>query len=141
MLPWSFSEEAAAEKHMAQLQHNMLVVGAKTSVLSIINGGGKWHEISISADPLYQTVLIAAEKAFWRAVERSADSDEAGHAFQSEAGRCSELMPARDSDSKPATWCIARQVVCDDHLLEWRGQAAGSGARFFRRLSPLSSMR
>jgi len=40
MLPWSFSEEAAAEKHMAQLQHNMLVVGAKTSVLSIINGGG-----------------------------------------------------------------------------------------------------
>jgi hypothetical protein len=27
MLPWSFSEEAAAEKHMAQLQHNMLVAG------------------------------------------------------------------------------------------------------------------
>src|SRR6202163_3209837 len=25
MLPWSFSEEGAAEKHMAQLQHNMLV--------------------------------------------------------------------------------------------------------------------
>ena len=23
MLPWSFSEEMAAEKHMAQLQHNM----------------------------------------------------------------------------------------------------------------------
>jgi predicted phage-related endonuclease len=69
MLPWSFSEEAAAEKHMAQLQHNMLVVGAKMSVLSIINGGGKWHKISIAADPLYQTVLIAAEKAFWRAVE------------------------------------------------------------------------
>ena len=70
-----------------------------------------------------------------------ADSDEAGHAFQSEAGRCSELMPARYSDAKPATWCIARQVVCDDHLLEWRGQAADSGVRFFRRLSPLSSMR
>jgi predicted phage-related endonuclease len=42
MLPWSFSEEAAAEKHMAQLQHNMLVAGTKKSVLSIINGGGKW---------------------------------------------------------------------------------------------------
>ena len=25
MLPWNFSEEAAAEKHMAQLQHNMWV--------------------------------------------------------------------------------------------------------------------
>src|SRR3981081_3669078 len=66
MLPWSFSEEAAAEKHMAQLQHNMLVVGTKKSVLSIINGGGKWVELSIDADPIYQTILIAAEKAFWR---------------------------------------------------------------------------
>src|ERR1700704_4284831 len=69
MLPWSFSEEGAAEKHMAQLQHNMLVMGTKKSVLSIINGGGKWVELSIEADPIYQTILIAAEKAFWRAVK------------------------------------------------------------------------
>jgi predicted phage-related endonuclease len=69
MLPWSFSEEAAVEKHMAQLQHNMLVAGSGKSVLSIINGGGKWVEISIDADPSYQTILIAAEKAFWRAVK------------------------------------------------------------------------
>lgn len=69
MLPWSFSEGAAAEKHMAQLQHNMLVAETKTSVLSIINGGGKWVELTIEADPIYQTVLIAAEKAFWRAVK------------------------------------------------------------------------
>lgn len=68
MLPWSFSEEAAAEKHAAQLQHNMLVTGTRRSVLSIINGGGKWVEISIEADPIYQTILIAAEKAFWNAV-------------------------------------------------------------------------
>jgi hypothetical protein len=45
MLPWSFSEEAAAEKHMAQLQHNMWVTNAKGAVLSIITGGGKWVEI------------------------------------------------------------------------------------------------
>jgi predicted phage-related endonuclease len=69
MLPWSFSEEATAEKHMAQLQHNMLVAGTKKSVLSIINGGGKWVELSVEADPIYQTILIAAEKAFWRAVK------------------------------------------------------------------------
>ncbi len=69
MLPWSFSEEAAAEKHMAQLQHNMLVADTRKSVLSIINGGGQWVEISIDADPIYQTVLIAAEKAFWHAVK------------------------------------------------------------------------
>jgi predicted phage-related endonuclease len=49
MLPWSFSEEAAAEKHTAQLQHNMLVAGTRKSVLSIINGGGKWVELSIEA--------------------------------------------------------------------------------------------
>ena len=51
MLPWSFSEEAAAEKYMPQLQHNMWVVAARASVLSVITGGGKWVEIKIHADP------------------------------------------------------------------------------------------
>jgi predicted phage-related endonuclease len=69
MLPWSFSEEAAAEKHMAQLQHNMWVTNATAAVLSIITGGGKWVEIRISADPLYQHLLLTAEKKFWRCVE------------------------------------------------------------------------
>src|SRR6266566_3073614 len=69
MLPWSFSEEAAAEKHMAQLQHNMWVTNAKMAVLSVITGGGKWVEITISADPLYQHLLLTAEKKFWRCVE------------------------------------------------------------------------
>src|SRR6202140_5179106 len=69
MLPWPFSEEAPAEKHMAQLQHNMWVTNAKTAALSIITGGGKWVELSISADPLYQHVLLTVEKKFWRCVE------------------------------------------------------------------------
>jgi predicted phage-related endonuclease len=68
MLPWSFSEEFAAEKHMAQLQHNMWVTNARTAALSIITGGGKWVEISIAADPLYQHLLLTAEKKFWRCV-------------------------------------------------------------------------
>jgi predicted phage-related endonuclease len=34
MLPWSFSEEMAAERHMAQLQHNMWVTNATAAVLS-----------------------------------------------------------------------------------------------------------
>jgi predicted phage-related endonuclease len=68
MLPWAFSEQAAAEKCMAQLQHNMTVVGSKTSVLSIITGGGKWVEMAIAADPVYQTAMMYAERAFWRAV-------------------------------------------------------------------------
>lgn len=69
MLPWNFSEEEAAEKHMAQLQHNMWVVAARTAVLSIITGGGKWVEITIHADPLYQHLLLTAEKKFWRCVQ------------------------------------------------------------------------
>jgi predicted phage-related endonuclease len=69
MLPWSFSEEVAAEKYMPQLQHNMWVVNARTAVLSIITGGGKWVEVKTSADPLYQHLLLTAEKKFWRCVE------------------------------------------------------------------------
>jgi predicted phage-related endonuclease len=56
MLPWSFLEEAAAEKYMPQLQHNMWVIASRSSVLSVITGGGKWsrsrftliHSISTS---------------------------------------------------------------------------------------------
>ena len=69
MLPWSFSEEAAAEKYMPQLQHNMWVVAARSAVLSVITGGGKWLEIKTHADPLYQHLIVTAERKFWRCVE------------------------------------------------------------------------
>jgi predicted phage-related endonuclease len=68
MLPWSFSEEAAVEKYMPQLQHNMWVTQLRTAVLSIITGGGKWVEITVPVDPLYLSVLVAAEKKFWHCV-------------------------------------------------------------------------
>src|SRR6266581_9680325 len=58
MLPWSFSEEVAAEKHMAQVQHNMWITHVKLAVLSVITGGGKWVEITIPADSLYQHLLL-----------------------------------------------------------------------------------
>jgi len=69
MLPWSFSEEAAAAKYMPQLQHNMWVVTARTAVLSVITGGGQWVEITTAADPLYQHLIVTAERKFWRCVE------------------------------------------------------------------------
>jgi hypothetical protein len=83
MLPWSFSEEAAAEKYMAQVQHNMWVTHLRTSVLSIITGGGKWVEITIPMDPLYLSVLISAEKKFWRCVQ----SGETPHLINAEPPR------------------------------------------------------
>jgi predicted phage-related endonuclease len=69
MLPWYFSEEAAAAKYMPQLQHNMWVVAARSAVLSVITGGGKWVEITAHADPLYQHLIVTAERKFWRCVE------------------------------------------------------------------------
>jgi YqaJ-like viral recombinase domain len=83
MLPWSFSEEAAAEKYMAQVQHNMWVTHLRSSVLSIITGGGKWVEIAIPMDPLYLTVLVSAEKKFWRCVQ----SGEVPHLIMAEPPR------------------------------------------------------
>ena len=83
MLPWSFSEEGAAEKYMPQLQHNMWVTNLRTSVLSIITGGGKWVEIAIPVDPLYLSVLVSAEKKFWRCVQ----SGETPHLINAEPPR------------------------------------------------------
>jgi predicted phage-related endonuclease len=83
MLPWSFSEEAAAEKYMAQLQHNMWVTHLRSSVLSVITGGGKWVEIAIPMDPLYLSVLVSAEKKFWRCVQ----SGEVPHVINAEPPR------------------------------------------------------
>jgi hypothetical protein len=38
-------------------------------VLSVITGGGKWVEILAHADPLYQHLIVTAERRFWRCVE------------------------------------------------------------------------
>jgi hypothetical protein len=73
MLPWAFSEEAAAEKHMAQLQHNMWVTNSCSAVLSIITGGGKWVELTVHADPPlptpppYRREEVLALRPEWRA--------------------------------------------------------------------------
>jgi hypothetical protein len=73
MLPWSFSEEGAVQKYAPQLQHNMWVVAARNSVLSVITGGGKWVEIKVHSDPLYQHLdrhrraEVLALRREWRA--------------------------------------------------------------------------
>ena len=47
----------------------MWVTHLRASVLSIITGGGKWVEIAIPMDPLYLSILVSAEKKFWRCVQ------------------------------------------------------------------------
>ena len=78
MLPWSFSEDRAAEKYMAQLQHNMWVTNAPEGVLSILTGGGKWVEMLKELAPSVARVGVlmhpetAAHAAFWREAETAA---------------------------------------------------------------------
>src|SRR5471032_2239970 len=86
MLPWTFSEEAAAEKHMAQLQHNMWVIASRMAVLSIITGGGKWVEMTIPADPLYQHLLLTREEVLALRGERRDPSFVRGRAAPTAAG-------------------------------------------------------
>ena len=70
MLPWSFSEEAAAQKYMPQLQHNMWLVAAK-------DGRAVGHDRrrqmggdrGTRVDPLYQHLIVTAERKLWRCVE------------------------------------------------------------------------
>jgi predicted phage-related endonuclease len=108
MLPWTFSEETAARKHMAQVQHNMWVTNAKTVALSIITGGGKWVEIEISADSLYQHLLLTAEKKFWRCVE----TGEPPRLFDAEPPR-PRIVAARTVDmSNSNSWAAFADLFC-----------------------------
>jgi predicted phage-related endonuclease len=116
MLPWSFSEGAAAEKYMAQVQHNMWVTHLRSSVLSIITGGGKWVEIAIPMDPLYLSVLVSAEKKFWRCVQ----SGEAPHLINAEAPRprieATRIVDMSASNSWAefaALFCSTREAFLD----------------------------
>ena len=54
---------------MPQLQLNVWVTNLRSSMSSIITGGGRWVEMTIPADALYQHLLLTAEKKFWRCVE------------------------------------------------------------------------
>jgi predicted phage-related endonuclease len=120
MLPWTFSEEAAAEKHMAQLQHNMWVIAARTAVLSIITGGGKWVEITIPADPLYQHLLLTAERKFWRCVE----TGEPPRLFNIEPPR-PRIEAVRTIDMRSSnSWAEFAAVFCQTRLAHAEHDAA-----------------
>ena len=61
----------------------MWLTNSKGAALSIITGGGKWVEITIPMDPLYLSVLVSAEKKFWRCVQ----SGETPHLINAEPPR------------------------------------------------------
>ncbi len=47
----------------------MWVAAARQAAHLVISGGGKWVEITANADPLYQHLIVTAERKFWRCVE------------------------------------------------------------------------
>jgi len=125
MLPWSFSEESAAEKHMPQLQHAMWVAQARAAVLSIITGGGKWVELTLFADPLYQHLLLTAERKFWRCVE----SGETPHLFGVEAPR-PRIEAIRVVDmSGSNSWAEFAGIYCRTRSVVVEHEAAKSGLK------------
>src|SRR6516162_1257026 len=116
MLPWSFGEEFAAEKYMAQLQHNMWVTNARMAALSIITGGGKWVEISVAAEPLYQHLLLTAEKKFWHCV-RFGDTPRLFGVEpprpRIEAVRCVDMSSSNAWGEFAALFCSTRAAFLD----------------------------
>jgi len=67
MLPWSFSEKCARRNTWRSSTH-MWVTNATTAVLSSLRAR-QMVEIAITADSLYQHLLLTAERKFWRCVE------------------------------------------------------------------------
>jgi hypothetical protein len=114
MLPWSFSEEAAPEKHMAQLQHTMWVTKARSAALSIITGGRKWIEMNVPADALNRHFLDA-----WTAAEheRLPATCSLFDAVRANLGRKPrEIWTARTVRPDAAGAC-ARQMRCTELTL------------------------
>jgi predicted phage-related endonuclease len=100
-----FSEEAAAEKYMAQFQHNMWVTHLRSLVLSIITGGGKWVKITIPIDPLYLSVLVSAEKKVLapRAIRRNAPPGQCRAAAAAHRGHSVSSIWVHRSGQKPSS--------------------------------------
>ena len=130
MLPWSFSEEAAAEKHMPSCS---TICGSRLPVprccRSLPAAANGWR-CTIPADPLYQHLLLTAEKKFWRCVE----TGEAPHLFGVEPPRA-KIEAVRTVDmSGSNAWAefaglfqATRQAALDHERSKVRVEGPGAG--------------
>ena len=60
---------SARAMFLATAQHDLWVAQAKVAALSIVTADGRWFEGTVEADPLYQHLLLTAEKRFLRCLE------------------------------------------------------------------------
>ena len=102
---------------------------SRSAALSIITGGGKWVELTIHADPLYQHLLLTAERKFWRCVENG----EAPHLFGIEAPR-PRIEAVRVIDmSGSNSWAEFAGIYCRTRSVVVEHEAAKSE---FKKLMP-----
>ena len=105
-------EPSIVKDHMASLQHKMWVTHARSSVLSIFTGDGRWLEVTVPLDPLYLTILVPAEKKFWRCVQ----SGERPHLTYREVPRAAASSPVRIVDmSGSSAWAELARVYRVTH--------------------------
>jgi len=68
--PASLTTAAGARQmFFATVQHDLWVAQAKAAALSVVTADGRWFEANVDADPLYQHLLLTAEKRFLRCLE------------------------------------------------------------------------
>ena len=65
-----FAKGAIPAAERAQVCHQMLATGARFGFLAVVIGGKKPLSRLIEADPIELDAMLAAERAFWRQVER-----------------------------------------------------------------------
>jgi hypothetical protein len=65
----ALSPETARALFFPAVQHSLWVAQAKRAVLSVLTGDGGWVAAEVDADPLYQHLLLTAEKRFRACVE------------------------------------------------------------------------
>jgi hypothetical protein len=115
MLPWYFSEVAAAEKHMAQVQHNMWVTNSKLAVLDHYGRRQVGRDQNLGR-PALSHLILTAEKKFWRCVE----SNEPPHLFnvepprpRIEAIRIVDMSASNSWAEVAATFCRTRPAYLE----------------------------
>jgi hypothetical protein len=106
----------------------MWVTNARSAALSIITGGGKWIELTIPADALYQHFLITAERRFWRCVQ----TGEAPRPYgiepprpRVEAVRIVDMTESNSWAEFAGLFCATRSAFLDHE----RAKATGHGVR------------
>jgi hypothetical protein len=82
----------------------------------MVRGGGKWVEITVHADPLYQHLLLTAEKKFWRCVMNGEEPRLFGvepPRPRLEAVRSVDMSASNSWAEFSATYCRTRQAHLD----------------------------